>query len=68
MRKPYPGIQCDKRFSRACDLQTRMRTHTEEKLNVCIQCGKRFIETSQLMKHMRKGHIHVLNGTRGLAA
>ena len=42
---------CDKTFSRQCDLNSHAKIHTGEKPFQCIVCRKAFIKMSNLMKH-----------------
>ena len=42
---------CNKTFSRQCDLNSHAKIHTGEKPFQCIACGKAFIKKSNLMKH-----------------
>ncbi|XP_040275486.1 zinc finger protein 2 homolog [Bufo bufo] len=45
-------LQCGKQFTKSLDLSTQ-RTHTEEKLYSCSECGNTFIQKSDLVNHER---------------
>lgn len=47
----YPCEMCDKKFTRAYNLRSHMRTHTHERPFACSVCGKAFAR-----QHDRKRH------------
>ena len=44
---------CEKRFRDSSNLQSHMRTHTNERPYECDVCGKRFTQSYSLNTHMR---------------
>lgn len=72
----YKCIFCSKRFLRFRGLQYHIRVHTGEKRNSCLDCGKTFLDLTQVSSHrliQERSHFHVFSALeifpfRGLAS
>ena len=49
---PFPG--CDKIFARSDELSRHKRAHTGEKKFVCRACGRPFVRSDHLIKHVKR--------------
>lgn len=49
---PFPG--CDKIFARSDELSRHKRAHTGEKKFVCSTCGRPFVRSDHLIKHVKR--------------
>ena len=47
----FQCILCTKRFTRAYDLRSHLRTHTDERPFVCTVCGKVFVHKNDRKRH-----------------
>ena len=53
-----------KDFKRYSSLRDHMKTHTGQDLSTCSDCGKTFINTNQLTRHMQKHHGKIREGSK----
>ncbi|KAH7090056.1 hypothetical protein BKA62DRAFT_580783, partial [Auriculariales sp. MPI-PUGE-AT-0066] len=51
--KRYECDECDAKFARPCELKTHATKHTGERPFGCPVCGRKFITTSNVTRHMR---------------
>ncbi|KAL9888752.1 uncharacterized protein ACN427_008305 [Glossina fuscipes fuscipes] len=55
--RPHACPQCPKRFKRSQDMNWHLKTHSEEKPNICDVCGKGFALKYVLTQHRRSHEV-----------
>ena len=53
---PCQCLLCSKRFTRAYNLRSHMRTHTDDRPSVCSTCGETFARQQDLKRHENEHH------------